>query len=280
MFKPTPAPNSTVEANSSGSHARPAAINSREAQNRLQEMPPTTRTGNRSTTNPAASAVTVAVAASMPKASDTVVGLNPNSTQCGTRCTLAAPSRPPRMANAALSRHMAGLRAAPRSVQASSDAVHACSDAGPACSGAGRRGRAPAPRAARAGPPSGSRPRSPGWRRSNSTSGSVAAENQARTTHAARQPRLLISICVSGRSNAPPTPRPSCTMPVARPRRRMNHFATGTVANSALPPAPVQPLAPSASSTPNSTAADCTRASTSSPAVAITIAASTGTRGP
>ena len=69
-------------------------------------------------------------------------------------------------------------------------------------------------------------------------------------------------------------------MPVARPRSLMNHFATGTVANSAPPPAAVQPLAPRASSTPNSAAADCTRASTSSPPVATTMATSTGTRGP
>ena len=69
-------------------------------------------------------------------------------------------------------------------------------------------------------------------------------------------------------------------MPVARPRRRMNHFATGTVANRAPPPAAVQPLAPRTSSTPNSPAADCTRARTSSPTVATTMATTTGTRGP
>ena len=108
----------------------------------------------------------------------------------------------------------------------------------------------------------------------------MAADSQARVTQAERQPWLLISTWVNGRNTAPPTPRPICTMPVARPRRRMNHLVTGTVANSAPPPAAVQPLAPRASSTPNSTAADCARASTSSPTVATTIATSTGTRGP
>ena len=57
-------------------------------------------------------------------------------------------------------------------------------------------------RDAPAGPPSGSRPRSLGWRRSNSTRGSMAADSQARVTQAERQPWLLISTWVNGRNTA------------------------------------------------------------------------------
>ena len=69
-------------------------------------------------------------------------------------------------------------------------------------------------------------------------------------------------------------------MPVARPRSRMNHLDTGTVAISAPPAGAVQPVMPRPSSTPNSTAGDSARASSKSPPVATTIASSIGPRGP
>ena len=83
-----------------------------------------------------------------------------------------------------------------------------------------------------------------GWRRSSSTSGTVAADSHARVTQADRQPWLLMSAWVRDTNSAPPTPRPSCTMPVARPRSRMNHLDTGTVAISAPPAGAVQPVMP------------------------------------
>ena len=108
----------------------------------------------------------------------------------------------------------------------------------------------------------------------------MTADNQASVTQADRQPRPAMSAWVTGTKTAPPTPRPICTMPVARPRSRMNHLETGTVAISAPPAGAVQPVTPSASNTPNSTAADCARAISSSPAVATAIASNIGPRGP
>ena len=69
-------------------------------------------------------------------------------------------------------------------------------------------------------------------------------------------------------------------MPVARPRIRTNHFATGTVAISAPPPGVVQPLTPRTSITPNRAPADCAPASSKRPPTATTIATSIGPRGP
>ena len=175
------------------------------------------------------------------------------------------------MANVAVSFHIAEVRSAAARVQrGSSSAGGALLRLAPAALLRRRRG----------GPPSASSPRSPGCRRSSTISGRTAADSHARVTNAERQPWLPINDCVSGSSNAPPTPSPSCTIPVARPRSRTNHLDTGTVAISAPPPGAVQPLAPRASSTPNSMPAVCARDRISRPATATTPATSTGTRGP
>ena len=57
-----------TDASNRGSHACPTVIKAMAAQNSTHEMAPTKRTASRSTTKPAASAVTVATAASIPKA--------------------------------------------------------------------------------------------------------------------------------------------------------------------------------------------------------------------
>ena len=70
------------------------------------------------------------------------------------------------------------------------------------------------------------------------------AMNTPNSIQASRHPTVLINVCATGIPITVPPAIPAVTMDMARPRRRVNHFATGTVVTRLPPGPPPSPKAP------------------------------------